>query len=45
VGEYGHEVEDIYNIPSIDRWTDKNIQRDFSAAFEGLQSKASKDMG
>ena len=44
MGEYVHEVKDIYNIPSIDRWEDKSSHHNFGASFEELQSEASKDM-
>jgi hypothetical protein len=42
VGEDGHKVEEVYNIPSTDRWENKSSQQDFGATFEGLQSEASK---
>jgi len=45
VGEDGHEVEEIYNIPSIDRWANRSSQQDFGATFEGIQRGASKDLG
>jgi hypothetical protein len=45
VGEYGHKVEEIYNIPSTDIWEDISSQQEFGASFEGLQSEASKDLG
>ena len=45
LGENGHEVEEIYNIPLTDKWVDKSSQQVFGAAFERLQSKASKDLG
>jgi hypothetical protein len=44
-GEDGHEVEEIYNTPSTDRWEKKSSQWDFGATFEGLQSKSSEDLG
>jgi len=45
VGKDGHKVEEIYNIPSIDKWTGKSSQHEFGAAFEGLQLGALKDLG
>ena len=36
MGEDGHEFEEIYNIPCIDRWADKSSQQDFGAASKGL---------
>jgi len=45
MGEYVHEVKDIYNIPSIDRWEDKSSQYDVCTYLEGFQSEASKDLG
>ena len=45
MGEDGHKVEEIYNIPSIDRWTYKSSQRDFGAASEGIQPEESQDLG
>jgi hypothetical protein len=45
VGEYGHYVEDIYNIPPIEKWANIGSQQDFGVAFKGLQSEASKDLG
>jgi hypothetical protein len=44
VGEDGHKVEEVYNIPSKDRWVEKISQRDFGAAFEGSQSEAFEDL-
>jgi hypothetical protein len=26
LGEYGHQVEEIYNIPSTNKWVDKSSQ-------------------
>ena len=45
VGEDGHKVEEIYNIPSTDKWENKSSQRDFGATFEGMQPEESKDLG
>ena len=45
VGEYGQKVEDIYNVPSANRWSDRSSQQDFSASSQGIQPKASKDLG
>jgi hypothetical protein len=45
VGEYGHEAEEIYNIPSTYKWADISSQQDFGATFEWLQSEASEDLG
>jgi len=45
VGEDGHTVEEICNIPSTDKWANKISQQDFGAASEGIQSKASEDLG
>ena len=45
VGEDGHEVEEIYNITSIDRWADRSSQHDFGATSEGLQPESSEDLG
>jgi hypothetical protein len=45
LGGDGLEVEDIYSIPSTDRWVEKSSQKDFGATFEGLQLEASEDLG
>jgi hypothetical protein len=42
LGEYGREFEEIYNIPSIERWVDRSIQHEISTTFEGLQTEESK---
>jgi hypothetical protein len=39
------EDKEVYNIPSIDRCAGGSSQQKFGAAFEGLQSKASEDLG
>jgi hypothetical protein len=40
LGEDGHEVEDIYSIPSTDKWEDRwkkiSTQHDNGMVFEGL---------
>jgi hypothetical protein len=36
LGEYGHQVQEIYNFPSTDRWVDKSSQQDTGSTFEGL---------
>jgi len=36
VGEDGHKVEEIYNIPSRDIWANRSSQQVFGAASEGL---------
>ena len=43
--EDGHEVEEIYNIPSTDRWADISSQHDFGATFDQIQPKSSEDLG
>jgi hypothetical protein len=45
LGGYVNEVEEIYNIPSIDEWTDISSQKEFCTTFEGLQLKESKCLG
>ena len=37
VGEDGHEAEQIYNIPSTDKWADISSQQYFGANSEGIQ--------
>jgi len=39
--EYGHKVEEIYNILSTKRWANKSNQQDIGTNFEVLQSEAS----
>ena len=45
MGEDGHKVEEIYNIPSIDRHVDKSSQQGFGIASEGIQLKACEGLG
>lgn len=45
LGEDGHKVEEICNIPSTNRWIDKSSQQDFGAASEGIQPTISEDLG
>ena len=44
VGEYGHKVEEIYNVPSTDRWDVRSSQREFGVASEGIPLEAPEDM-
>ena len=45
LGEDGHKIEVIYNIPSTGRWEDKSRQEDFGAASKGIQPEASEELG
>jgi hypothetical protein len=45
LGEHGHEVEEIYNIPFIDKRENISSQQDFGPTFEGLQLEAYEDLG
>lgn len=42
MGKHGHEVKEVHNIPSTNRWENKGRQQDIGASFEGLKSKAFK---
>lgn len=44
MGEHGHKFEEIYVIPSIERWVDISNQQDFGAASKGRQLEASEDL-
>jgi len=44
VEEDRQNVEEIYNIPSIDRWADISIQHDFGTTSEDIQLEASEDL-
>ena len=44
MGEDGHKVEAIYDIPSTDRWSNISIQQEFGAASDGIQQEASEDL-
>ena len=36
MGEDGHKVEEIYNIPTIDKCVEKSSQQDFGATYKGI---------
>lgn len=43
--EYGHKVEDMYNIPSTNEWVDRSSQHEFGETCEGIQPEAFEDLG
>ena len=45
MGEDGHEVEEIYNIPSTYGWENRSSQQDFGATSKGIRLEASEDLG
>jgi hypothetical protein len=45
LGEYGHQLKDIYRIPSEHGWVEKHSKQDIGSYFKGLQIEKYKDLG